>query len=142
MSIAFLPGTFNPLHKAHLQIAQTALEQANLHKVIFVLSPRPPHKQNQQYKLLAVKDRVKLLEEALLPYTNFALDLSEIKRPGLSYTIDTVEFLQGEYSQNTFKLILGMDAFLSLESFVVVSLLFLYVLTPRRSFNNKQAYYV
>lgn len=116
MTLAIFPGTFNPVHIGHLMLAETALLQFGLQKVLFIISPNPPNKLNSK-DVIPVERRVQLLEVALAGNLRFALDQRELKRAGPSYTVQTVQEVRQEYKLNTkVSLILGLDAFLSLHS--------------------------
>src|SRR5271168_3762700 len=56
-------GTFNPIHTGHLMIAQTALLQTNLQRIVFIPTACPPHR-NQETDLLAAHHRLKMVHLA------------------------------------------------------------------------------
>ncbi len=114
MNLAIFPGTFNPLHIGHLMIAESALQEFKLDKIHFILSPNPPHKVKD---LIDVKHRKEILEVGIANNKKFTLDLREINRQGLSFTIDTVkEFKEENKIKNKLGMILGLDSFLTVES--------------------------
>ncbi|QQR57019.1 MAG: nicotinate (nicotinamide) nucleotide adenylyltransferase [Candidatus Melainabacteria bacterium] len=114
MEIGLLCGTFNPIHKGHWLIASYAQEQFGLDKVLFITSPNPPHRDDE---LLDPKARFEMVEAALLGSNQFEASDIELLREGPSYTIDTVEELEKNYSSDTrFNLILGEDNLLQLDS--------------------------
>ena len=114
MEIGLLFGTFNPIHKGHLLIANCAQEQFSLEKVLFITSPNPPHRDDE---LLDPKARYEMVEAALLGSKHFEASNIELLREGPSYTIDTVEDLEESYPTDTrFNLILGEDNLLQLET--------------------------
>ena len=117
MKFAIFPGTFNPVHLGHLSIAQAASVQFKLGKIFFVLSPRPPHKGNNNEELIAIDDRIKILNASISSNEHFEVDLRELNRQDLSYTIDTVlEIKQEKKLSEKLGIVLGLDSFLSLES--------------------------
>ena len=63
MQIGVFGGTFDPPHIAHLILAAEAYAQLNLAKVLWVLTPQPPHKRDQY--ITPVADRLAMLEAAL-----------------------------------------------------------------------------
>jgi nicotinate-nucleotide adenylyltransferase len=116
MTIALFPGTFNPIHIGHLMIAETACLQFNLDEIHFVISPNPPNKIGSK-EMIQIDDRIKLLKAALASNSKFKIDLRETNRSGPSYTIDTIlEVKREQKSDQKVRLILGLDAFLSLPS--------------------------
>lgn len=99
-------GVFDPIHNLHLDIARQALVEYSLSKVIFVPANIPPHKPQPAANST---QRLAMLRLAL-KNTSFELSSCELDREGVSYTIDTLKFLQPDY------LILGEDAYLELDS--------------------------
>lgn len=106
MKIGILGGTFNPPHLGHFMLAQTALEKLKLDKVFFIPTNKPPHK--EMYPIEA-KHRLAMLRGALRNKANFILLDWEIKRKGISFTIDTLKKIKEEYQEDDFFLIIGSD---------------------------------
>ena len=100
-------GTFNPIHSGHLLIAECARDQFSLDRVIFVTSPSPPHRQEQH--LLDAKARHGMVIAAISGNSKFEASTVEIDRPGLSYTIDTVDHFRNLYPETKISLIIGGD---------------------------------
>lgn len=106
MKIGILGGTFNPPHLGHLIIANEVKEKLSLAKVFFIPTNIPPHK--QAYKI-SVKHRLKMIKLAVSGNKSFKVLDIEIKRLGVSYTIDTIEELKRKYPKDDFYLIVGSD---------------------------------
>ena len=130
--IGILGGTFNPIHIGHLAIAQTVCDRLNLDKVLFVPSYYPPHKGHKN--VIDTRHRTKMVELAIKHNPRFGIEDFEIKRPGKSYSIDTLKYLHRIYPPKTkFFFIIGsdmvkdlgewkrIDELLELVQFVVVS---------------------
>lgn len=100
-------GTFNPIHSGHLLIAQCAQDQFNLDRVFFVVSPNPPHRQDQG--LLEAEARHEMAVAAVAGNPKFEASRVELDRGGLSYTIDTVEHFKSLYPNAKISLIIGGD---------------------------------
>lgn len=100
-------GTFDPIHYGHLNLAIQIMEQRQLDEIWFCPVQINPHKQNQ--KQTPFGQRLKMLQIALANVPNCMITEIESKRPGPSYTIDTLLALKAESNQN-FCLILGDDA--------------------------------
>jgi len=83
-----LGGTFDPVHLGHLIGAQAAWEQLQLDKVLLVPAASPPHK--QECAISSAEHRVAMLELAVRDDDRFELYLDELKRPGRSFTVDTL----------------------------------------------------
>jgi nicotinate-nucleotide adenylyltransferase len=106
--IGILGGTFDPIHKAHLTIAQYALEKLDLKEVRFIPCHRPVHRATPK---ASAKDRLAMLTLATKPYANFVVDDLELKKQNPSYTVDTLQTLRASLGQVPFCFILGKDAF-------------------------------
>jgi len=115
MRIGLFGGTFNPIHMGHLLTAGEVKESFSLDKIFFILSALPPHKKSG--KVVDVKDRMEMLLHALNNHSGFSVSDVELKRKGLSYTIDTVIRFKSDYPEGTeFYLIMGLDAFLEIDT--------------------------
>jgi len=105
-------GTFNPIHIGHLVIANYMLEFAELDQLWFVVSPQSPHKQKQS--LLNDYQRLELVNRAIEGDDRMRASSIEFKLPKPSYTIDTLTYLQEEYPNHRFSILMGSD---NLENF-------------------------
>ena len=95
MRIALFGGSFDPVHNGHLLLAQDAVEQLQLDRLVFVPAGVNPHKL-QAAPRAAGQARLELLRAAISGVTAFAVDSLELEREGPSFTADTVEaFLVG-----------------------------------------------
>lgn len=86
--LALFGGSFDPIHLGHLLVAQAAREELGLERLFFIPASQSPFKPDQ--KPTAPKERLRLLRLALAGKTWCEVDEQEIKRGGISYTIDTV----------------------------------------------------
>jgi|SRR5947209_7392475 len=112
--LGILGGTFDPIHVAHLRLAQEALEACALGSVRFIPAGRPMHRQQPG---ASAADRLAMVRHALSGCTQFELDESEALSDQPSYTVPTLERLrQSVGAQRPLVLLLGADAFLSLPS--------------------------
>lgn len=115
MKLGLLGGSFNPIHRCHLSIAHSAQQLLQLDRILFVPTGDPPHKQSGT--LAAARHRYRMVQLAIQDSPGFALTDIEIRRPGKSYSIDTVRAIQQEYGPaTTIFFIIGLDAFLDLPS--------------------------
>ena len=115
MKIGIFGGTFDPVHRGHLQLAQNARTQFSLDKVIFVPARQPPHKQDIPL-LTPAQHRYEMVRLAIEGEPFLELSDCEIKRQGISYTFDTLSEFEKKYPGAIFFLILGKDAFEGLET--------------------------
>ncbi len=113
MKIGILGGTFNPVHNGHLILAEEAREKLGLDKIIFVPANLPPHKET--YGIIDPQVRLKMLKLAIKGNKYFDFSDIEIKRPGRSYTIDTVKALRSKYKEDELYFIVGSDLLKYLE---------------------------
>jgi len=107
-SIGILGGTFDPVHNAHLVIADYVLKKLNLEQVRFIPCHIPPHRPTPK---ASAKDRLEMLKLATKDNPQFVVDNRELKRADLSYSVDTLKSLREELGQRPFCFILGEDAF-------------------------------
>lgn len=88
MKIGLYGGSFDPVHRGHLLVAQAAIEELGLARLFFIPAAQSPFKPEQPPAPDAV--RLQLLRLALAGKTNCEVDEQEIRRGGVSYTIDTL----------------------------------------------------
>lgn len=106
--IGIFGGTFDPPHLGHLIIAAEAHAQLKLDRILWVLTPAPPHKQNQRVAPLA--DRLDMVLAEIGSDPAFELSYVEIDRPGPHYAVDTVRLLSGQYPGAELCYLLGGDS--------------------------------
>lgn len=105
--IGILGGTFNPIHIGHLVLAEAARERLYLQKVIFVPCCLPPHK--SKTVLTSAKIRFLMVGLAIESNPSFEISGLEIKRGGVSYSIDTARELSSNFPQASLYFIVGSD---------------------------------
>ena len=112
--ICLFGGTFDPIHSAHLRIAEAALRRFQLDTILFVPAGTPPHKAG--VVVTPYEDRLRMVELACKPYPMFEVSRLEASE-GPSYTIDTVRRFGLLVSQDDrLFFLIGADAFDDLES--------------------------
>jgi nicotinate-nucleotide adenylyltransferase len=114
MKIGLLFGSFNPIHTGHLIIANAIINDIEISKVWFIVSPQNPLKAKSD--LLDAYARFQLVSLAINNDHRLEVSDLEFKMPLPSYTIDTLQYLEALYPENEFYLILGSDSFLNLSS--------------------------
>lgn len=113
--IGILGGTFNPVHIGHLVMAEVARQECNLDKVIFIPTGDPPHKVGQYVELS--EHRLKMVELAVSDNPFFEVDDLEIRRSGITYTIDTLlEYRARAASDVQLYFIIGGDTLMEITS--------------------------
>ena len=107
-------GTFNPVHLAHLVLAEAAFEYFDLDDVMFLPSKRPAYK--AQSEILPDRQRYEMLELAIRDNNHFFLSDLELSRgEGATYTADTVLELKYMEPDTEFYFIIGGDSLMSFE---------------------------
>jgi nicotinate-nucleotide adenylyltransferase len=112
--LGILGGTFDPIHYAHLRLAEELADALDLAQVRLVPASVPPHRASPQVSAAHRADMVAL---ACADNTRFVLDDRECRRAGPSYTVDTLLELRAELgSARSLCLLMGMDAFLGVTT--------------------------
>ncbi len=93
-SMGIFGGTFDPPHLGHLILAAEARAQLGLERLLWVLTPDPPHKQGQSITPLAM--RLEMVRLAIANDAQFELSNVEMTRPGPQYALDTVSRLAAQ----------------------------------------------
>ena len=113
MRIGIFGGTFNPIHLGHLRAAEEIRERFDLERVIFIAAAVPPHKEVESG--IPGEHRMEMVRVAISGNPYFSPSDIELKRPGKSYSIGTIQFLKERYGPDSdIFFILGMDAFLEI----------------------------
>lgn len=86
--VALYGGAFDPVHRAHIEAARAAQRQASLAKVVFIPAAQSPLKAHGP--LASDADRLEMLRLATAGEPDFLIDNCELRRGGISYTVDTV----------------------------------------------------
>ncbi|MEP6675008.1 MAG: nicotinate (nicotinamide) nucleotide adenylyltransferase [Ferruginibacter sp.] len=113
MKIGLYFGSFNPIHNGHLIIATHVINNSDLDRIWFVVSPQNPFKESTS--LLNEQHRLHLIKTAIDGAVQIKASNIEFKLPRPSYTIDTLTYLKEIYPQYDFSIIMGSDSFLNLE---------------------------
>ncbi len=112
--LAVMGGTFDPIHYGHLVAAEGVRYEFKLDRVIFVPAGRPPHKPDE--RISEARHRLAMTALAIASNPYFSVSDMEIRRPGPSYTIDTVEEVHRRYRPEEVFFITGTDAVLKILS--------------------------
>lgn len=107
MKLGILGGSFNPIHNGHLAMAEAARRAHGLDRVIFVPAGRPPHKRTD---LAPAADRLEMVRLATRGREGVEASGMEIERPGMSYTVDTLEAFRALYPGTELYFIIGEDS--------------------------------
>jgi nicotinate-nucleotide adenylyltransferase len=105
--IGVLGGTFDPIHVGHLAAARAAMDCAQLDRIIFVPTGRPPHRPPTATE---PGHRLEMTRLAASLDERFEVSDVEVKRPGRSFTSDTLRELHAQHPEDQLFLVLGWDA--------------------------------
>lgn len=120
--IGILGGTLDPIHIGHMIIAETALEELQLEKVIFMPSGNPPHKDKK-----SISDNIhreNMVKLSIEDNERFVFSDFEMKREGIIYTADTLKLLKEKYMDMDIFFILGADSLLAIETWYKPGVIF------------------
>ena len=113
--VGLLGGTFNPIHNGHLEIARRTRDALHLKRIVFIPTGDPPHK--HQEDLAPARDRYEMVRLAVASDPSFTVSDIEVRRPGKSYSIDTIRLLLEQYGGSVpLYFLIGLDAFLELPT--------------------------
>ncbi len=105
--IGIFGGTFDPPHKGHIAIAEEAMKQFSLDTIYFVPAFLPPHK--LLYYSMTAKHRLTMVKLAIERHKDFKVSTIELKRRGISYTVDTLKAFRSRFPNAALLLIIGAD---------------------------------
>lgn len=114
MKTGILGGTFNPIHNAHLRIAEAARDCLNLDRLLFIPAATPPHKPLDGE--VTFEHRYSMVELAIADNQYFEVSDIEQQRGGRSYTVDTLHELKKLYPDDQLYFIIGSDSFLDIAT--------------------------
>jgi nicotinate-nucleotide adenylyltransferase len=114
MNIGLFGGSFNPIHKGHIHLAESVYSALHLDRVIFIPSKKSPHKSNAEY--VSDEHRLNMCKLAVQDFPNFTVSNFEILNDGISYTIYTVRHFRKLYPNDTLFLLIGSDMLLSFDT--------------------------
>ncbi len=107
VKIGFLGGSFDPVHFGHLLAAQDAYEQHKLDRLILVPAAQAPLKPTEVQS--SIEDRLAMLQSAVEWDRRFEISDLELRRGGVSYTIDSVRHFRKLYPNDELYWVIGGD---------------------------------
>lgn len=141
MKIGLFFGSFNPIHHGHLMVASYVANHSEVKQVWLVVSPHNPLK--LQSSLLNEYDRLHLANIAVEEDPQLRVSDIEFKLPKPSYTIDTLTYLEEQYPQHEFYIIMGGDSFQNLpkwKNFQTLIQNYPFIVYRREGFEVKDTY--
>ena len=114
--VGIMGGTFNPIHNGHLFLAEHALEQAGLDYILFMPSMNPPHKAGMN--LVSAEHRISMVRLAVNDNSHFVISDLELRRPGITYTSDTLKALKKDEPDTEYYFIVGADSLMMMTDWM------------------------
>ena len=117
MNIALYGGTFDPIHKGHLEVARAAADALHLDRILFVPAGRPPHRAGRPEA--PYKDRLAMVELACTADSRFEASELEAEREdgGPNYSIDTIRRVKAQFAAgDRLFFVIGCDAFADIRA--------------------------
>ncbi len=111
--IAILGGSFDPIHNGHLELAEIVSQHIKHAEVYFVPCGNPVHRAPS---VVSADDRIAMIKYAIVGQSHWHLDTYEIDKSEPSYTINTLKHFRQRFPNVPIGFIMGMDTFLSLET--------------------------
>ena len=105
--VGILGGNFNPVHNAHLVVADQVRQQLCLDQVLLMPEYQPPHVDKKE--TIPEHHRLKMLELAIEGIESLAIETIELERKGISYTYDTMKILTEQHPDTDYYFIIGAD---------------------------------
>ena len=111
--IGLFGGTFDPVHKGHLQLAEQAISRLKLDEVQFLPCANPVHR---HAPIADANQRLQMLELAIADHARLRINTLEIDRGGASYMVDTLAQMTSRQGDSIVCLLIGVDAFNGIKS--------------------------
>src|SRR2546423_5815792 len=112
MKVGLYFGSFNPIHSGHLVVANHIMNETDLQRIWFIVSPQNPFKKSEA--LLNEYDRLHLVQKAIEGDPRLRASDIEFSLPKPSYTAHTLAYLREKYPSYLFSIIMGSDGFQNL----------------------------
>lgn len=106
--LVILGGTFDPIHNGHISIILDTIKILRADKGIIAPVNVPPHK-SLLSNSASPEDRIEMCRLAVSDYSNIEVSDAEIKREGISYTVDTLKFFKEKYKNYNLYFLIGED---------------------------------
>lgn len=112
--IGLFGATFDPPHLGHLTLASKAQSQLECNRLLWILTPEPPHKQD--YSITPTEHRIAMVNLTISDSPNFEFSRVDIDRAGPHYTSDTIELIARQNPEAELVPIMGADSLRNLPT--------------------------
>ena len=114
--VGILGGNFNPVHNAHLVVADQVRQQLGLDEVLLMPEYEPPHVDKKE--TIDEKHRLNMLMLAINGIEGLDIETIELERKGISYTYDTMKLLTEQHPDTDYYFIIGADSLYSFTTWM------------------------
>jgi nicotinate-nucleotide adenylyltransferase len=111
--IAVFGGSFDPVHKSHIQTAELTFKSFDLKKMLFVIAYAPPHKKKQYAN---IGDRISMLKLAVRNLQKTEINLYEAQKLEVVYSCQTLDYFNSLYPEDEIYMVIGSDSLLNLST--------------------------
>lgn len=112
-SLALYGGTWDPIHRGHLEIAREAVLEAGWDRLVMMVAGTPPHKRERE--MTSAQDRLAMTRLVAEPYPELEVSDWEVRRDSYAYTAETLELLKSEFGIREISLLIGGDSLMYLD---------------------------
>jgi len=112
-ALALYGGTWDPIHRGHLEIAREAAQEAGWDRLVMMVSGTPPHKRDRD--MTPAEDRLMMTRLAAEPYPELVVSDWEVRRESYAYTAETLTSLKAEFGIEKIDFLIGGDSLMYLE---------------------------
>jgi nicotinate-nucleotide adenylyltransferase len=112
-SLALYGGTWDPIHRGHLEIAREAAQEMGWERLVLMVAGTPPHKRGRE--MTSASDRLMMTRIAADPYPELSVSDWEVRRDSYAYTAETLELLKKEFGIREICFLIGGDSLMYLD---------------------------
>ncbi len=113
MRLGLFGGTFDPIHLAHLILAEQCREHLQLDRLELIVAGQPPHKNKP---IATVKQRIEMAQLAIAGHPQLTVSDIETRRPGPHYSYETIEAIRAEHPDDDLFFLIGGDSLADLAT--------------------------
>lgn len=140
MKIGILGGSFDPIHNAHIALAETAYSEFALDEIYLIPNSKTYYKERKSGT--SDEERLEMTRLAVSDRKHFIVSDIEIKRGGITYTIDTIRYFRKSFNNSEIYFIIGGDSLSYLETWKEADSLFqetIFLAAVRDSFDKEKS---
>jgi len=112
-TLALYGGTWDPIHRGHLEIAREAAAEVGWESLVMMVAGTPPHKRDRE--MTSAEDRLMMARIAADPYPELCVSDWEVRRESYAYTAETLVLLKEEFGIRDICFLIGGDSLMYLD---------------------------